>query len=363
MPPTPRPLVRAAAGALLAATLAATAACGDDGGATPSTKAAEPVTIRLLTHDSFAVSEGILEGFTKATGIEVELVQGGDAGAVVNQAILTKGNPQGDVLFGIDSTFLTRALDAGLFMAHRSEGLDHVPAELRLDDEGRVTPIDYGDVCVNYDKAYFADHHLAVPTSLDDLVDPAYDDLLVVENPATSSPGLAFLLATVATYGEHGWEAWWTKARANGVEVVDGWEQAYNDAFSGGGASNGDRPLVVSYASSPPAEVVFADPPVTEALTGVVDATCFRQIEGAGVLAGTKHAKEAGELVDFLLSPTFQADMPLQMFVFPVRSDVELPKAFLDHAARPADVLEVPPADIAAHRDAWIDEWTDLVQR
>jgi thiamine transport system substrate-binding protein len=282
---------------------------------------------------------------------------------VVNQAILTKGNPQADVLFGIDSTFLTRALEADLFVPHEAAGLDQVPPDLRLDAGSEVTPIDYGDVCVNYDEAYFAEHHLAVPTTFDQLVEPAYRDLLVVENPATSSPGLAFLLASVAQYGADGWTGWWTKAVANGVEVVDGWEQAYNDRFSGGGASSGDRPLVVSYASSPPAEVVYADPPVTEPPTGVVDATCFRQIEGAGILAGTKHEAEAGQLVDFLLSPTFQADVPLQMFVFPARADVALPQVFVDHAARPDHVLELAPADISAHRDDWIEAWTDLVQR
>lgn len=348
---------------LLAMASLVLSACGGSDDAASKAVGDGPVTIRLLTHDSFAVSDGILEAFTKETGIKVELLQGGDAGSVVNQAILTKGNPQADVLFGIDSSFLSRAVDADLFVPHEAKGLDQVAPTLRFDSTFRVTPIDYGDVCINYDKDYFADHHLAVPTTFDDLVDPAYKDLLVVENPATSSPGLAFLLATVAQYGARGWTTWWTKASANGVRVVDGWEQAYNDTFSGGGSSTGDRPLVVSYASSPPAEVVYADPPVTEAPTGVVEATCLRQIEGAGILRGTKHEKEAGELIDFLLSPAFQADMPLQMFVFPARSDVDLPPVFVDHAARPAHVLEVDPVDISAHRDAWIDAWTDLVMR
>ncbi|MEO6318540.1 MAG: thiamine ABC transporter substrate-binding protein, partial [Acidimicrobiales bacterium] len=153
-------------------------ACGDDADST----ADDTVTLRLLTHDSFAVSDGVLAAFTEDTGIEVELLQGGDAGTVVNQAILTNGNPQADVLFGIDSTFLTRALDADLFVPHEAAGLDQVDDELRLDGDGRVTPIDYGDVCLNYDKAFFAEAGIPVPTSLEDLVDPRYRDLLVVQN-------------------------------------------------------------------------------------------------------------------------------------------------------------------------------------
>ena len=319
--------------------------------------------MRLLTHDSFLLSDGVLDQFTERTGIEVELIQGGDAGQVVNQAILTNGNPQADVLFGIDSTFLSRALDADLFVPYEAEGLDQVDESLRLDPEHRVTPITYGDVCLNYDKAWFAEQGVPVPTSLADLVNPVYEDRLVVENPATSSPGLAFLLASIEAFGEDGWEAWWSDLRANGVQVTDGWEEAYNTAFSGGGASEGTRPLVVSYASSPPAEVLYADPPITESPVGVIDASCYRQVEGAGILTGAKNEAGARLLIDFLLGEEVQADVPLSMFVFPVRADVELPELFVEHAATPEDVYEMPAADIGAHREEWIDQWTDLVLR
>ncbi len=333
------------------------AACGagsDTGGET---------SVRLLTHDSFVLSDGVLASFTEETGIKVELILGGDAGQVVNQAILTNGNPQADVLFGVDSTFLSRALDADLFVPYKADGLDQVDPALLLDPEHRVTPIDYGDVCLNYDKAWFAEHGVPVPASLEDLVDPAYEDLLVVENPATSSPGLAFLLASIQAFGVDGWEAWWGDLRANGVEVVDDWEGAYNGSFSGGGASEGTRPLVVSYASSPPAEVLYADPPVDESPVGVIDASCYRQVEGAGVLTGAAHPEAARRLIDFLLSEKVQADIPLSMFVFPARTDVELPELFVTHAARPTDVYELAADEVGAHREEWIDRWTDLVLR
>jgi thiamine transport system substrate-binding protein len=338
----------------------ALAACGDDAA---DDTAGETTTVRLLTHDSFLLSDGVLDAFTEETGIEVEVIQGGDAGTVVNQALLTNGNPQADVLYGIDSTFLTRALDEDLFVPYEADGLDEVDDALLLDPEHRVTPIDYGDVCLNYDKAYFEDHQLAVPGALEDLTDPAYRDLLVVENPATSSPGLAFLLATVEAFGDPGWEAWWTSLTANGVQVVDGWEEAYYSSFSGGLGSEGDRPLVVSYASSPPAEVLYADPPVDDSPIGVIDASCYRQVEAAGILAGTSHEDEAGQLIDFLLSDTVQADVPLSMFVYPARGGTELPEVFVQHAATPTDVFELPADQIDANREDWIDQWTDLVLR
>jgi thiamine transport system substrate-binding protein len=322
---------------------------------------ADPVTLRLLTHDSFALSDGVLDAFTDETGIRVELLQGGDAGTVVNQAILTKGNPQADVLFGIDSTFLSRALDEDLFLPYEAAGLDEVEERLRLDPQHRVTPIDYGDVCLNFDRAWFEEAGIPAPSSLEELTDPAYRDLLVVENTATSSPGLAFLLATVEAFGDDGWQAWWADLQANGVEVTGGWEEAYYGSFSGGSGSEGTRPLVVSYASSPAAEVIYADPPIEESPIGVIDASCYRQVEGAGILRGTDHEAEAGQLIDFLLSPEVQADVPLSMFVYPVRSGVELDPVFVEHAVSPEDVHELPPDQIGEHREEWIDEWTTIV--
>ncbi len=237
-----------------------------------------------------------------------------------------------------------------------------MPAALRLDDKNRVTPIDKGDVCVNYDKAWFAKHELPVPTSLDDLTDAKYQDQLVVENAATSSPGLAFLLATVAKYGPDGWDGYWKRLRANGVKVVDGWEQAYDTEFSGS-SGKGDYPLVVSYASSPPAEVIYAKPTPTSAPTGSIDDTCFRQIEFAGVLKGAAHPAAAKQLVDFMLTRRFQADVPLQMFVFPAVPATPLPAEFTKYASVPAHPLTLPPADIGRNREAWIKQWTTTVLR
>lgn len=344
---------------VLAVASAALAACGDDDGAEEGRG-----TVRLLTHESFNVSDDVLAAFTEASGYEVEIVAGGDAGSVVNQAILSAGNPQGDVLYGIDTTFLSLGLDEDLFEPYESPALDAVPDELEIDDAHRVTPIDLGDVCLNYDKAFFAAPGAPpLPASLADLTDPAYRDLLVVQDPATSSPGLAFLAATVETFGDDGWEAFWDGLRANGVRVASDWTDAYYAHFSGGGGSEGDRPLVVSYASSPPAEVVFADPPVDEPPTGVIEASCIRQVEYAGVLAGAGEAEGARALLDFLLSERFQADLPLSMFVFPVREGTALPEEFERFAATPADVIEVDPFALGERRDELLARWRDVVVR
>jgi thiamine transport system substrate-binding protein len=322
----------------------------------------EDVTIRLVTHDSFAISKQVLRDFTRETGVHVEVLPAGDAGAALNQVILTKDDPIGDVLFGVDNTFLTRALREDIFVPTTVRNVTHVPLSLQLDLLGRAYPIDHGAVCVNYDKKWFARHDVAVPRTLRDLARPAYRDLLVVENPATSSPGLAFVLATIDRFGEKGWRDYWARLRENGVETVNGWEEAYNGSFSAG-EGGGDRPLVVSYASSPAAAVYYSDPRPHAAPIGTVLDTCFDQVEFAGVIKGTQHEKAATAFVDFMLSREFQRDIPLQMFVFPARSDVVLPKVFQRFAEVPDHPATMTPTTIGLNRERWIDEWTDTVLR
>jgi thiamine transport system substrate-binding protein len=340
-------------------------ACGssDDGGSSQSESKSKTVT--LVSHDSWAVSKNVLADFEKQSGYQVKVLKDGDAGQAVNKAILTKDNPQGDVFFGVDNTLLSRALDNGVFQPYEAKGLDQVDGQYQLDaGKHRVTPVDYGDICVNYDKKYFADHELAPPATFDDLVKPAYKNLLVTENASTSSPGLGFLLGTAAKYGDDGWEGYWKKLKANGVKVVDGWEQAYNEEFSGsaGGRKAGaDRPLVVSYASSPPAEVIYGDPKPTTAPTGVAAGTCFRQVEFAGLLSNAKNSEGGKALIDFLISKPFQEDMPLNMFVYPVAKSAAVPAEFTEYGPAAKDPETMAPAKIAADRDQWVKSWTSLV--
>ena len=320
-----------------------------------------PDEIVLVTHGSFAVSEGVLETFTEETGVPVKLLQSADAGTMVNQAILTKDNPIADVMYGIDNTFLSRAIAEELFVPYEASELDSVPDALQ-EPEHRVTPIDFGDVCVNLDPIGLDDRGLELPERLADLADPAYRAVLVVEDPSTSSPGLAFLLATISVFGEDGdypWQAYWRDLVANDVEIVPGWEQAYYGEFSGG-SGEGERPVVVSYATSPVAEVYFSDLDV--APSTIIDDGCFRQIEYAGILQGTEAESTAQQLVDFLLARTFQEDIPLNMFVYPANEAAALPDVFVEYATIPADPIIVDPASIEENRDRWLAEWATIVR-
>jgi thiamine transport system substrate-binding protein len=319
-----------------------------------------PDTLKLLTHDSFAdgVDDTTFAPFTEETGIEVEVIPAGDAGAMVNQAALTKDNPLADVMFGVDDTFLSRALDEGVFRPYVSPDIDQVEDSLRFPDD-RVTPIDFGDVCFNYDKKWFEDAGLAVPDSLDELLADPYPALVAVEHPATSSPGLAFMLATIDTYGEDGWLDWWRTMREGGLTVSSDWDTVYYADFTMyGGAS----PIVMSYASSPPAEVIFSDEQLDEAPTGVMEAGCYRQVEYAGVLDGTQYPESAGDLIDYMLSPAFQEGIPLTWFVFPANANAALPQEFVDYTTIPTAPGRLEAGYVADNRDRWIDEWISVME-
>ena len=339
------------------------AACGGTSGGETSTTVdtnGDPVVVRVITHDSFALTESLVADFEAENNIVLELIAAGDAGEIVNRAVLAAGNPDGDVLFGVDTTLLSRAIDADVFDPYVADA--PLRPELVAAGLGVVTPVDDGDVCINLDDAWFADNDVAPPTTLADLTKPAYADLLVVQNPATSSPGLAFLMATVARFGDD-WPTYWQDLRDNGVEVVNGWSEAYQGQFSAGGGS-GDRPVVVSYATSPPAEIVYAaDPKPTRPSTSVMLDGCYRQIEFAGVLRGTPVAEAAKIVVDWLVSEPVQEDFPLSMFVFPAREGVALPTVFTNFAKRVDAPLEIDPATIAAQRETWVEEWTQIVLR
>jgi thiamine transport system substrate-binding protein len=351
---------------LVAALLAA--ACGPEPTTAPGATSVpgEGRTVTVMTHDSFDVSEGVVEAFQEQCDCQVQFLRSGDAGLMLNQALLSKDNPLADVLYGVDTTFLSRALAGDILEPYQSPALADISDDLELDPEYRMLPVDFGDVCLNYDKGWFDEHKLQPPANLEDLVRPEYESLTVVENPATSSPGLAFLLATVGRFSEdddYDYLDYWADLRANGVLVAQGWEDAYWGSFTY--ASDGDRPIVVSYASSPPVEVYFAEEPFDTAPTGVVssDGSCFRQIEFVGILKGARNRDLAERWIDFMLGVTFQEDIPLKMFVFPANSQAELPEVFAKFTEIPENPVSISPDAIEANREAWITAWTRTVLR
>mgnify|MGYP003377806920 CR=1 FL=1 len=343
--------------ALVACSTPATPAPAGAGSAGASASGAAKGVVTVLTHDSFSLSDDVLATFRTQTGYELKVIKQGDGGSLVNQLVLTKDAPLADAVFGVDNTFAGRAIGAGVLAPYASPNLPADSADLKADASDALTPTDFGDVCVNADKAWFAAKKLALPVTLDDLTKPEYKNLLVVEDAASSTPGLAFLVGTVGAKTAGGYLDYWGLLKDNGVKVVKDWSAAYYTEFSGGG-KGGTRPLVVSYASSP-AATVSADGASSSTVS--LNETCFRQVEYAGVLAGAKNVAGAQAFVDWLLSAPVQADIPGQMYMYPAVKATKLPAEWATFAPLPSRPFAVPAADISTNRDAWIKAWTAKV--
>jgi len=324
---------------LITASLFLFAAACSSSSPTTSTDAT-PNEVTLLAYDAFIPKEGIFDAFTATTGAKVKIVTGGDSGTLVSTAILTAGTPEGDVLWGLDNTLLSRAQKAELLTSYE--------------------PVDYGDICVNYDKQWFASRNIAPPSSLEDLALPTYKNLLTVQDPVASSPGLGFLLGTIAHFGADNWQDYWKSLKTNGVHIASDWTTAYTIDFSGS-SGKGKYPLVVSYGSSPPAEVLYAEKPIDTPPTAVIASTCFRQTEYVGALRGTRNPNNAKKLISYLLDVPFQESMPLSLFVFPINKKATLPNLFTKFATAPKNPLTLDPADIERNRDAWLNTWRDII--
>ena len=334
--------------------LVAFAACGDE----------EVRELILLTSDSFDISEEIIAEFEAANDATVIIQKAGSSGEVLTRAILEKGNPSADLIYGIDNTYLTRALDEEILVKYESPLLRKVSEKFILDDTYHVMPMDYGYVNLNYDKAFLEENGLKPPSSLEELTGADWKGRLVVQNPGTSSSGLAFLIATVSYFGEdddYDYLDFWADLRANDVAVKDGWSEAYYTDFSQYG---GDRPLIVSYATSPAAEVFFSEVKIDVPPTGnvLLDKATFLQIEGIAILKGARNVKLARKFIDFAMGKGFQEDIPGRMFVYPVNREAALPD-FFKFSVVPTEPADIAPETIDQKRDTWIDAWTKVVIR
>lgn len=334
----------------------------DPTGTAETTGAPENPQVVLATHESWNMDEKVMQEFTERTGYRVKVEAAGDAGALTNRLVLTKGSPIADVVFGVDNTFASRAVEEGVFDPHTPEAQPASASMFEMPDQAgadALTPVDFGDVCVNVDDVWFEQNDVDPPETLDDLTEDTYEGLFVTPGATTSSPGLAFLLATIAEYGEDGWQEYWEELMANGTRVTSGWTDAYSVDFTAGGG-DGDRPIVLSYASSPPFTIPEGeDEPTTSALLD----TCYRQVEYAGVLEGAENPDGARALIDFLVGPEFQTALPENMYVFPVDESVELPDLWAQWAEVPDDPESLDPAVVAENRDEWLTTWGEITTR
>jgi thiamine transport system substrate-binding protein len=315
--------------------------------------------LRVMVHGSFSLPKPMLAQFEAQSGLKLSIIKGGDAGEMLNKLILTRAQPVADVVFGIDNALIAKAQAANVLEAHGLPAVGGTVAVAEKQLGALVVPVDYGYVTLNYDKAAVAKSGQALPKTLDDLTLPAYRNWLVVQNPATSSPGYAFMLATIAGMGEEKAYDWWAKMRANGVKVAKGWSEAYYTEFSRNG---GAYPLVVSYASSPAAEVFYSKEKITESPTASLNLKggVFQQVEGVALIKGGAQRDAALKFMGFMRSAPVQEALQTTMWMFPVQTGTSRAEV-MRHAPEPAAFESLSTDTIAEKGSQWVSRWTQVV--
>ncbi|NLR73871.1 MULTISPECIES: thiamine ABC transporter substrate-binding protein [Leeia] len=322
--------------------------------------ALQAAELRVLSHSSFSVNKQKLAEFEQKNGVKVSIIKAGDAGEMLNKLILTKSAPIADVVYGIDNLLLAKAQSAGVLERYTAPTSANVRS-FKLGDA--LTPVDYGWVMLNVDKAYVAQHKLALPKTLEDLTQPAYKGMLVVENPATSSTGLAFLAATVNHFGEQKAWAFWEKLRDNDLKITQGWTEAYEKEFSRNG---GKRPFVVSYQTSPAAELFYSEGKLKEPPTDnlYLPGSRFMQVEGVALVKGGKEAALGKAFIAFLQSEGVQQELPTSMWMFPVLQTVKLDDSYrFAQAPQGSNKNEQPVVSQNAQQlQDWVARWTRIMR-
>ena len=321
-----------------------------------TTSHAQDNSLRVISHKSFSLPKPLLAKFEAEAGIKLSIIKTGDAGEMLNKLILTRAQPIADVVYGIDNTLQAKAQSADVLDAYSG------PAQQRksaVTVGEPIVPVNYGYVTINYDKASFAASGLPLPKNLEALTQPQYKGMLVVQNPATSSPGNAFLLSTIASMGEAAAFDWWARMRANDVKVAKGWSEAYYTDFAKNG---GKYPLVVSYATSPAAEVFYSKTKITEAPTGslALAGGVFQQVEGVALVKGGGQRVAAGKFIEFMRSPAVQEALQTEMWMYAAEPGTAKAEA-MRYASEPTAHYNPSAADIASKNSDWISRWTKVV--
>ncbi len=309
--------------------------------------------LTIYTYDSMISEYGlgpkVIPIFEEQCNCKVNVIAKGDAGQLLSTLILEKDSPKADLVIGIDNSLFHKATESGVLEKFTPSNINLVSKDLRFDDEGYLTPYDYGFIAFVYDSE-------KITTSLDgfdSLLNPELKKKIVIQNPRSSSPGLALLFWSIEVYGDPGYKEFWEEFKPNVLIVTNGWDE------SAGLFSAGEAPIYLSYATSPPYYAEFEG--INHYLAAEFKEGHYLQIEGTGIVKGTKKRELAEKFIEFTLEKEFQQEIPFHQFMFPVNSKIEFPQAFIDYAINPATKLELESSLIYEKQEEWILEWEKIM--
>ncbi|WP_323918711.1 thiamine ABC transporter substrate binding subunit [Aeromonas veronii] len=304
-------------------------------------------TLTVYTYSSFTAEWGpgpkIKQAFEKACDCTLNLVPLEDGVAILNRLRLEGNHSKADLVLGLDDALISEAKQSGLFAPPPAK-LDGIKVPGGWQDDTFV-PYDYGYFAFVYDK----DKLKQPPKSLKELVERP-DLKVIYQDPRTSTPGQGLMLWMKSVYGDKAPAAWAELAKKT-VTVTKGWSEAY------GMFLDGEADMVLSYTTSPAYHLIAENKPQYQA--AAFEEGHYRQVEVAAKLKSAKQEKLADQFLQFMVSPTFQQEIPTGNWMYPV-IDTPLPKGF-EQMITVAKPLAFSSDEVAANRKGWIREWLQAV--
>lgn len=327
-------------------------------------------TLKILTYDIAAFSDDMLTNFTEQTGFAVELVYTDDAGGILEIMLQTQGSPQVDLAVGLDNTYLQTALDFCLLTVNNVDTSNVDPNVMALYDGPKAVPFDQGHVCLNYDESVVDGENLTEPQTLWNLTESQWTDKTVFPSPLTSSPGRAFMVATI-DYFENDLDPnttafdWWKAMADNGATFTSGWTEAYEIHYSGGYGAwvdghLGDAAMTVSYCHSPGVEAYYGGN-WTSSTSLVLPRATFHQVEYGGLVNGGGNQEAANAFLTFLLSEDINRNMPENNLMQSVLNNATWPEeeGYRYHTDLPTLNANITTERIGQEMDDWLMAWTN----
>ena len=288
----------------------------------------------VYTYDSFSGEWGsgpeIARLFEEKYGIKVTYADCGDSGQILSKAVLEKADPYADVLIGLDNNLSAQAAESGVLLEYKPQNADTLISkdlsdELNNGGKWLLTPYDYSHFAMIYDSL----SDIPAPTSLEDLTNEVYSKKIILMDARTSTVGLGFEAWVKAIYQDKA-DDYMKRLEPSILTVAPGWSVGY------GMFTDGEAPLCISYTTSPAYHVEYDEGDRFKAL--VFEQGHVRQIEGAGIVKGTKNLKGAKLFMDFLISDEAQNIIPLTQWMFPANKNIELPESYKAAAPVPKTI-------------------------
>lgn len=308
----------------------------------------------VYAYSSFPAAD-IVERFEENHGVELVFVSPGGAGSTLSRLVteLDTGGTDADVFLGLADTSLARALDHNVFEPYDPallSNLSDIPEDILVDNTGHTLPFDYGYIALVYHPERIGS--IALPESLEELTDPRFENKIIMMD-ASSSTGQAFLMWTIAEFGEDGYLDYWRRLKPNLLTVTNSWSTGYQ-MFE-----NGEAPIILSYATDRVVAAVYGGEPEHEIL--LPQGQAYRQVELMGIVKGTDQRELAHAFIDYVLSPEVQTLLPTANLMYPANPKAELPAVFSDNMVVPENPVILDPQLVDKNLDRWLRDWSRVI--